>query len=323
MSIECHKCSTDCVSEYITCIKCNSFLHFKCMHAAGIIKNPWSNSNKLPAYALSILNSENILYLCNSCKPNFTMNIPTPISQLTSNTPSDITAKLDEIKNIVDNTYIITNTHKKTFADVLINSIEPKLNTISDNMNKSGNHSNSTKLDYKLSITIEHIDIKNCNTEYIKSLFTLLHISFSSITNIFFRNNNAYVYFINSFSKFDFLSCTRLSRSKLIGTDYNYIFIRDYLDKDIFKRGRVYYHALISKLITDYKSVFNYKTKHYELRPLIKIDGIDKIDWICNSFVPSTIQFEEWNTSFEKFILSKKSNSPNDTEPSNGSFSSD
>ena len=68
------------------------------------------------------------------------MNIPTPISQLTSNTLSDITAKLDEIKNRVDNTYIITNTHKKTFADVLINSIDPKLNTISDNMNKSGNH---------------------------------------------------------------------------------------------------------------------------------------------------------------------------------------
>ena len=45
----------------------------------------------------------------------------------------------------------------------------------------------------------------------------------------------------------------------------------------MFKRGRVYYHALISKLITDYKSVFNYKTTNYELRPLIKIDGIDNI----------------------------------------------
>ena len=56
MSSMCHKCITDCVSDYITCIKCDSFVHFKCMHAAGIIKNPWSNSNKLPAYALSILN---------------------------------------------------------------------------------------------------------------------------------------------------------------------------------------------------------------------------------------------------------------------------
>ena len=92
---------------------------------------------------------------------------------MTSNTLSDITAKLDEIKILVDNTYTITNTHKKTFADALINSIEPKLNTISDTINKSGNHSNSTKLDYKLSITMEHVDIKNFNTEYIKSLFTL------------------------------------------------------------------------------------------------------------------------------------------------------
>ena len=56
MISERHKCITDCVSEYITCIKCDYFLHFKCMHAAGIIKNPWSNSNKPPAYALSILN---------------------------------------------------------------------------------------------------------------------------------------------------------------------------------------------------------------------------------------------------------------------------
>ena len=62
---------------------------------------------------------------------------------------------------------------------------------------------------------------------------------------------------------------------------------------------------------------------NYELHPLTKIDGIDNINWICNSFVPSTIQFEEWNTSFEKFILSKNYNSPNDTESSNGSFSPD
>ena len=32
------------------------------------------------------------------------------------------------------------------------------------------------------------------------------------------------------------VSCSRLSRSKLIGTNYKYIFIRDYLDKDIFNR---------------------------------------------------------------------------------------
>ena len=160
MSSECHKFSTDFVSDYITCTKCDSFLHFKCMHAACIITNPWSNSNKLSANALSILNFENIMYLCNSCKPNFTTNIPTPIAQVTSNTLSDITAKLYEIKNIVDNTYTITNTNKKTFADALINYIK----TISAKINKSGNHSNSTKLDYKLSIIIEHIDIKNCNT---------------------------------------------------------------------------------------------------------------------------------------------------------------
>ena len=74
-----------------------------------VLFTPWGNGNKPPAYVLSILNSENIIYLCNSCKPNFTTNIPTPISQLTSNTLSDITAKLDEITNIVGNTYTITD----------------------------------------------------------------------------------------------------------------------------------------------------------------------------------------------------------------------
>ena len=37
-----NKCRTECVSDYITCIKCDSSLHFNCMHAAGIIKTPWS-----------------------------------------------------------------------------------------------------------------------------------------------------------------------------------------------------------------------------------------------------------------------------------------
>ena len=40
----------------------------------------------------------------------------------------------------------------------------------------------------------------------------------------------------------------------------------------------------------------------YKLRSLINIDFIYNIDWICNSFVPCTIQFEEWNTSFEKLF---------------------
>ena len=46
----------------------------------------------------SILNYNNNIYLDNSFDPKLTTNNPTPISQLTSNTLSDITAKLDEIK---------------------------------------------------------------------------------------------------------------------------------------------------------------------------------------------------------------------------------
>ena len=47
---------------------------------------------------------------------------------------------------------------------------------------------------------IEHIDLKKCNNEYIKSVFILffyliiLPINLTSITNVFFHNNNAYIY---------------------------------------------------------------------------------------------------------------------------------
>ena len=57
-------------------------------------------------------------------------------------------------------------------------SIKPKLNIIMNKINKTNN--NNTKypqLDNKDSCTIEHIDIQNCNNEYIKSLFILLDIN--------------------------------------------------------------------------------------------------------------------------------------------------
>ena len=58
-------------------------LHIKCMHSVGIIKNSWRNSNTSPAYVVSILNSGNILYVCDSFKPNFSINNVTPPSQMT------------------------------------------------------------------------------------------------------------------------------------------------------------------------------------------------------------------------------------------------
>ena len=70
-------------SNYITCIKCNAYIHIKCMHSVGIIKNSWSNSNKPLAYALSILNSGNIHYVCESCKQNVSIHNVTPPSQIT------------------------------------------------------------------------------------------------------------------------------------------------------------------------------------------------------------------------------------------------
>ena len=72
------------------------------------------------------------------------------------------------------------------------------MNTINKTDNNNIKYS---QLDNKLSCTIEHIDVKNCKNEYIKYLFVLLDIHLTSIINVFFRNNNAYIYFTNYFSK--------------------------------------------------------------------------------------------------------------------------
>ena len=97
-------------------------------------------------------------------------------------TLSSISSKLDEIKEIVNNTYINTNINNKSFANDLKKYIEPKINIITNKINKTDyNNTKYPQLDNKLSCTIEHIDVQKCNNEYIKSLFVLLDINLTSI----------------------------------------------------------------------------------------------------------------------------------------------
>ena len=150
MSSECHKCSTDCflstlhISSVILFYTSNASMLLVLLKIHGVIVIIL----QLMHYLFSILKISCIYAIHASLTSlRIYLHIYT-ISELTINTLSDITAKLDDIISIVDNINIctITNTHKKTFADALKNSIDPKLNTISDKINKSGNHSNSTKL---------------------------------------------------------------------------------------------------------------------------------------------------------------------------------
>ena len=108
-----------------------------------------------------------------------------------------------KLNKLVDNYYTITNIHKTTLTYILINSIKHKLNTISNKINKSGNYSNSTKFYYKLSINIEHIDIKSTLLNILTYFPDLISV-FLQFQVLYFRNDNAYVYIINSLSKFDF-----------------------------------------------------------------------------------------------------------------------
>ena len=119
MSMDYHQCNNVYGYNFITCITCNSVLHIQYMHAVGIVKNSWSNGNNPSAYALSILNAGNIMYVLNLCKSNFSINNFIPPSQIISITLSSIFSKLYEIRKMVNNTYTNTNINNKLFADDL------------------------------------------------------------------------------------------------------------------------------------------------------------------------------------------------------------
>ena len=67
-----------------------------------LLKNLSIVINHQPMHYTTILNSGNIMYVCDSCKPNFSINNIIPPSQMNL---SSISSKLDDIKEIVNNTY--------------------------------------------------------------------------------------------------------------------------------------------------------------------------------------------------------------------------
>ena len=95
-----------------------------------------------------------------------------------------------------------------------------------------------------------------------------------------------------------------LLSSKINGSTYSRLFIRPYLDDMTLKCGKVYFHAQKSKLLTAYKSVFNYVTYDYELRPSIKIDDNIFIDRKCKPYISPSDLFMSWSSNYNLYLLS-------------------
>ena len=65
----------------------------------------------------------------------------------------------------------------------------------------------------------------------------------------------------------------------LKSTKLSFLFFRNHISDEEFKKGRIFYHAIKSKLITGFKSIFNHRSNMYHLYRTYITDGNIAIDW--------------------------------------------
>ena len=98
----------------------------------------------------------------------------------------------------------------------------------------------------------------------------------------------------------------------LANSDYASLFIRNSLDNDTLRHGRILYHALKSDYIhlDDYKCVLNIVNNKYELRS--DLTNSNKVDWSNQLLSISDVDLIKWSTSYDAFISKIKSISSKD-----------
>ena len=112
-----------------------------------------------------------------------------------------------------------------------------------------------SKIDTKVMAVIENLPNSINYTLYLKSIFSYLEINESTISYVSFKNKRAILYFINIYAKNNFLS----TRSIFKSTKFSFLFFRNHISDEEFKKVRLFYHAIKSKLITGFKSIFNHR----------------------------------------------------------------
>ena len=161
-----------------------------------------------------------------------------------------------------------------------------------------------SKIDTNVMAMIENLLNSINYTLYLKSLFSYLEINESTISYVYFKNNRAIIYFSNIYAKNNFLS----TRSMLKSTKFSFLFFRNHISDEEFKNGRIFYHAIKSKLITGFISNFNHRSNTYHLYRNYITDGNISIDWE-NSRSVSDAEMKEWSDLFLAYSNSKKESS--------------
>ena len=303
----CYQCSVSYDDNVLTCVICSLSIHHKCLYVASCIPEKWHNNNTPSKAVLQLLNCPNFSFTCTSCittcnsnsSSNDTPSPSPPVSTPTVTSPSIpstlptpslkyIADGIDEFKNMLSKNSFTSYTDKlKISTDKIITS-----NT---SINKKLNNLQSFTDLKSLAVVIEQLLSSEYNTNFINTLCTFLECDSQSISKVIFNYNRATIFFSNKFAKSLFLSNKTIKDSC-----YNSIFIRNYVNLETVRRGKMLYHATKANLISNCKSVFNHKSSDYELRQLLP--NSNSVNWKGDSLKISISDFESWSSSFKSYV---------------------
>ena len=85
----------------------------------------------------------------------------------------------------------------------------------------------------------------------------------------------------------------------------SFLFFRNHISEEEFKKGTIFDHAIKSKLITGFISILNHKSNNYYLYSTYITDGNVAIDWE-NSRSVSDAEMNKLTDSFLAYSNSKK-----------------
>ena len=143
----------------------------------------------------------------------------------------------------------------------------------------------------KLTATIENIPKDKLNQDFLNTLLLAYNIDKSTITQTKFTKAFCFITFTTLYAKDSF------TRIKLKETSFDYLFIHDLLIEQS-RLKYLYYHAIKSGKITDYKCTLNLRNNTYEIRRRLTNN---KTDWTSPPLNPTTDQLNDWSESLDEF----------------------
>ena len=167
----CYHCSFSTNSTFISCMSCNSTIHFKCLYKAKCISSKWINKNTPSIAVLQIFSSANFKFTCTSCLNTSISSSTRPYNSMSPNTSSQPSSLASSNSNILDSHPSILTTislssisneikdiksmllkiYVKSYAEALSNSNDSIINTntLIDNnspINSDRSHRNSNNI---------------------------------------------------------------------------------------------------------------------------------------------------------------------------------